>query len=29
MELAVPVGQLEWNEDFFLRGIRSLPLNAA
>lgn len=27
MELAVPVGELEWNEDFFLRGIRSLPLD--
>lgn len=29
IELAVPVGDLEWNEDFFLRGIRSLPLDVA
>jgi cytochrome P450 len=29
MELAVPVGELEWNDDFFLRGIRSLPLGVA
>jgi cytochrome P450 PksS len=29
VELAVPVDDLEWNEDFFLRGIRSLPLEVA
>jgi cytochrome P450 len=29
IEPAVPLGDLEWNEDFFLRGVRSLPLEVA